>query len=488
MKYLNTLFRFTFALLILVSCANPPEKSDEGNGHKNQPAITNGQAKTKPAGREQVVVAHDDQLPEEKPEETMPPKDVTPVETFSGFSVFEPEGSPGPSGFPAIIFLDAHAKGNLPVLLYHELAEKYGFLLIGSNEIKNGMPGQEVVTSFDRLLKTTKNDYPVNKNRIYLMGFSGGARLGLAFAEAYPEISALVACGAGIQVGVNAPEPTFSFLGMVGNEDFNMIEIINTDRLLNREGFNHAMIIFDGDHNWPPPPVAEEAFQWLDLMAMKDKSKTIDQPEMKSIENWYMQKINSLYEADRIFDSFEVAKRAMEVLDGLTDVSNFRSLTEELRKNPVYNEQLTEMVKTMQMEMGLQNNYMQAFNEKDINWWNSEIQKLNIETVPHTEQLMQKRLLAYLGIMAYMMSDRAVNEKDTRGSEKYLEIYRLLEPTNPEHIYLEAKRRMALNEQTKALEYLRLAVVLGFNDRDRLYNDPVFSSLKDNADFKALME
>ena len=70
-------------------------------------------------------------------------------------------------------------------------------------------------------------------------------------------------------------------------------------------------------------------------------------------------------------------------MDGLTDVSNFRSLTEELRKNPVYNEQLTEMVKTMQMEMGLQNNYMQAFNEEDINWWNSEIQKLNIE-LSHT--------------------------------------------------------------------------------------------------------
>ncbi len=486
MKYLNTLVGF--ALLILVSCVNPPEKSSESEDNKNQSTATKEQTKTKPFGQEQADVADDDQLPEKTTAETTTPKDAKPAEPLSGFSVFEPEGSPPPSGLPVIIFIDAHANGNLPVVLYRALADKYGFLLIGSNEIKNGMPGQEVVASFDGLLKTAKSDYLINKNRIYLMGFSGGARLCLAFAEAYPEISAMVACGAGIQVGVKAPQPTFSYMGMAGNEDFNLIEIINTDRLLDREGFNHAMVLFDGDHNWPPPPVAEEAFQWLGLVAMKDKTIPNDQTKSNIAKDWYLQKINSLKDSDRIFESYEVAERAIEVLDGLTDVSSLKALTGELRKNPGYNEQLTEMVKTMQMEMGLQNTYMQAFKDKDILWWSNELQKLNIESVPHAEQLMQKRLLAYLGIMAYMMSNKAVSEKNLEASEKYLEIYRLMEPTNPEHIYLEAKRRMALNEQTKALEYLRLAVVLGFNDKYRLYNDPVFSPLKDNADFKALFD
>lgn len=488
MKYFNTLFWFTFALLILVSCANPPKSSDENEDNKSQAVTIKEPVKTLPSGQEKVAEADEDQLTEIITKEATTPKDTKPAETLTGFSFFEPEGSSAPSGLPVIIFLDAHANGSLPVTLYRSLAEKFGFLLIGSNEIKNGMPGEEVVASFDGLLNTVKSDFPINENRVYLMGFSGGARLCLAFAEAYPIISAMVACGAGIQAGVKPPEPTFNFMGMAGNEDFNMIEIINTDRLLKREGFNNAMVLFDGDHNWPPPTVAEEAFQWLDLIAMEDKSKALEKTEIENARDWYLEKISSLEDAGRIFDSYEVADRAAEVLDGLSDVSELKTLAGVLRKNPAYKEQLNEMVKAMQMEMGLQNSYLQAFNDKDINWWNTELQKLNNENVPRTEKLMQKRLLAYLGVMAYMISDRAVAEKDIDASKKYLEIYRLIDPTNPENVYLEAKRRMAMNEQDKALEYLRLAVVLGFNDSYRLYNDPVFIPLKDNPDFLALMD
>ena len=488
MKYLNILLCFTVAFLILASCVNEPKKSDKPASDKNQPSIIKETDGASTHEKEQVSSIDDGEEHENNQTETLFPKDVKPTKALPPFSVFEPKIPAGSPGLPVIIFLDAHANGNQPVTIYRLLANKYHFLLVGSNEIKNGMPGNEIIASFDKLLNTVKSDFPIDKDRIYLMGFSGGARLGLAFAEAYPEISAMVACGAGIQVGVKAPEPTFSFMGMAGNEDFNMIEIINTDRLLKREKFNCAMVLFDGDHNWPPPDVAEEIFLWLDLIAMKDKSKAIDQIEINTAKDWYLQKVNTLKTAGRIFDSYEVTERATEVLDGLTDVSKFKILGEELRKNPVYNEQINEMVKTIQMEMGLQNSYLQAFKTKDVAWWANEMQKLNNSTVSKTEQLMQKRLLAYLGVMAYMMSDKAVSDKNPEASEKYLKIYRLIEPTNPEHVYLEAKRRMALNEETKALEYLRLAVMLGFKDKYRLYNDPVFNPLNDNPDFESLLK
>ena len=70
-----------------------------------------------------------------------------------------------------------------------------------------------------------------------------------------------------------------------GKDDFNMIEVINTDRSLKRQGFNRALIIFDGDHNWPPTLVAQEAFQWLDIIAMKEKSLAVDQAEIETTKN-----------------------------------------------------------------------------------------------------------------------------------------------------------------------------------------------------------
>jgi len=485
MKHFTSFLWLLFSLLFLASCVSNQDKTDAKQKKQGQTTEVKKLAKaetTKPAVADETPAAN-------KPSpEKVGPIENKPVPAPPGYSVYGPRKVPGSSGRPLIIFLDPHANGKIPVALYQNLAEEHGFLLIGSNEIRSGMSGREVIASFDSLFQMAKRDYPVDENRIYLMGFSGGARVALAFAEAYPEIKAVIASGAGIQAGVKAPKPTFSFLGMAGNEDFNMIEIINTDRSLKRQGFERAMIIFDGDHNWPPVAAAEEAFQWLDLVAMKEKPMPGGPTKIKAAEEWYLQKANSLKNEGRIFDSYEVAERGLTVLDGLTDLSSLRTLAGEIRKNPVYKEQLSEMVKTMQQEMGLQNNYMQAFTGEDMEWWAAELEKLNDPGTKQSEQLMKKRLLAFLGVMAYMISDRAVNEKDVEGSEKYLEIYRTLEPTNPEHAYLEAKRRMMMNEQSSALAYLRLAVVFGFVDKARLFNEPAFIPIHDNPEFIGLLE
>jgi|GEM_PF-968598 len=488
MKYINIFLGITLAFVILVSCTSNPEKSGKSEDSGNQSTEVKKLVDPEVSDQEQADVANNDQLNDNPTIEPIVPANVKPAEKRSGVSVYKPRQTAPSGGWPLIIFLDPHAQGSLPLSLYQDLAEEYGFLLIGSNEIMNGMPGKEIIASFDKMLATAKIDFPVDQNRIYFMGFSGGARLGLAFAEAYPEIKAMVACGAGIQAGVQAPKPTFSYLGMGGNEDFNMIEIINTDRTLKRQGFNRALVIFDGDHNWPPEPVALEAFQWFELVAMKDNAIAKDNAAIQTAKKWYLQKINSLKNAGRIFDSYEVAERAVSVLDGLADVSDLKQLGRNLRENPAYKEQLSSMVKSMQVEMGLQNSFMQAFAGKDMEWWTAELQKLNEEGANEWEQRMNKRLLAYLGIMSYMMSDRAVNEKDVEGSAKYLEIYRLLEPANPEHAYLEAKRRMMMNEKSRVIDYLKLAVVLGFNDKYRLFSEPAFSPLHNDPEFIALLQ
>ena len=488
MKYIKYFLWFGFVLLVIVSCVNNQDTSEANDQQEKQPTEIEGPAKSEISGQDKIIDTDDNKASEKQIPEIVKPEKSKPTSPASRYAIYQPEGPHDASGWPLVIFLDPHGNGGLPVSLYQGLAEQYGFLLIGSNKFKNGIPGTEVVKDFDELLKEVKNDFSIDEGRIYLMGFSGGARVGLAFAEAYPEISALVACGAGIQAGVKAPKPTFSYLGMAGKDDFNMIEVINTDRSLKRQGFNRALIIFDGDHNWPPTLVAQEAFQWLDIIAMKEKSLAVDQAEIETTKNWYLKKINSLKDAGNIFDSYEVAERAISVLNGLADVSNLRVLADGLRKNPVYKGQLSETVGTMQMEMGMQNNYMQAFAEKDIEWWGTEITKLNDEGVAQSEQHMKKRLLAYLGIVAYMMSDRAVNEKDIQASAKYLKIYRTLEPANPEHFYLEAKRRMIMEEQSEVINYLHLAIALGFNDKERLYNEPAFIPLKNNPEFIGLLE
>ena len=140
----------------------------------------------------------------------------------------------------------------------------------------------------------------------------------------------------------------------------------------------------------------------------------------------------------------------------------------------------------MQKEMGMQNSYISAMTEKDTTWWKKEIRHLQDSTISKNDRLMNKRLLSYLGLIAYMFSDKAVNEQNIEAAEKFLEIYRLVEPTNPEHFFLEAKRRMLMNDPVNAVAYLKLATILGFSDRDRILQEPLFESLSGNQDFKGL--
>ena len=404
----------------------------------------------------------------------------------SEISTYLPASANQDNKLPVILFLDPHASGALPVELYKPLADEFGYILVGSNRSHNGQTISEAFSIFEKMKNTVLETLPANASRVYVAGFSGGSRVAAAVGGKYQDIQSVIACGAGIGNVQNQPQPTFDYFGIVGNEDFNMNEMISTDRMLKRAGFRNAMVIFDGGHAWPPADVMREAFWWLDLNAMKQKTLFTNQSTIANAVNWYKNELSQLISSKRFFGAGLVAERAIKALDGLTSTDFFDKELQQIRSKTDYQKQLAEVVGNMQKEMGMQNSYISAMTEKDTTWWKKEIRHLQDSTISKNDRLMNKRLLSYLGLIAYMFSDKAVNEQNIEAAEKFLEIYRLVEPTNPEHFFLEAKRRMLMNDPVNAVAYLKLATILGFSDRDRILQEPLFESLSGNQDFKGL--
>src|SRR5262245_40627535 len=56
------------------------------------------------------------------------------------YCLYLPSGYSAQKTFPVIFIFDAHADGKLPVKKYHGLAEEFGFILVGSNNSRNGIP------------------------------------------------------------------------------------------------------------------------------------------------------------------------------------------------------------------------------------------------------------------------------------------------------------------------------------------------------------
>ena len=128
------------------------------------------------------------------------------ADTSIHYTVYVPQS--GGKMLPSIIFFDPHSQGYKPVEAYARLAAKYGYILIGSNDMHNGQSASETEKIVLALINEVENEYHSDADRIYLSGFSGGAKLAMLYGINIPEIKGVVACGGSIMPN-RKPDSTF---------------------------------------------------------------------------------------------------------------------------------------------------------------------------------------------------------------------------------------------------------------------------------------
>ena len=83
----------------------------------------------------------------------------------------------------------------LPVLLYKDLAEKYGFILAGTYNSQNGMAWENSEKAAKAFMKDTRMRLSLDNSRLYTCGFSGGAIVASMVAISEGGIAGVVTCG-----------------------------------------------------------------------------------------------------------------------------------------------------------------------------------------------------------------------------------------------------------------------------------------------------
>ncbi len=124
-----------------------------------------------------AIPAYEASLPKGRVVDSMMCKDGS-----QNFALYLPSNYTADKAFPCIYFFDPHAHGVLPLNMYKDLAEKYGFVLVGSNASKNGMPWEETNKGVKALMTDVWSRIHVDEKRIYTAGFSGGARVASSVA------------------------------------------------------------------------------------------------------------------------------------------------------------------------------------------------------------------------------------------------------------------------------------------------------------------
>jgi dienelactone hydrolase len=185
------------------------------------------------------------------------------------YSLYLPSAYNEQKRWPIIYLFDPSGRGTRPVELYQDVAEKYGFIIAGSNNSRNFSTDES--RSVSAIWQDTHQRLALDVHRTYTGGFSGGARVAglMATSCSRCQIDGVIANGAGYPSrGPQGGGKLLYFFG-VGNQDFNWPEIVNLRREREEAGLPYRVRVFEGPHQWPPAEVMQDAVEWMQLKAMQ---------------------------------------------------------------------------------------------------------------------------------------------------------------------------------------------------------------------------
>src|SRR5262245_3615917 len=97
--------------------------------------------------------------------------------------------------WPVILAFDPGGRGRNGVERYQAAAEKYGYIVAGSNNSRNGSP--ETGKAVNAMSSDVFSRFNVDTRRIYAAGMSGGARVAFSVALGSQSIAGVMASSAG---------------------------------------------------------------------------------------------------------------------------------------------------------------------------------------------------------------------------------------------------------------------------------------------------
>ncbi len=211
-----------------------------------------------------------------------------------------------------ILAFDPRGQGRQGVEHLQAAAEKYGYIVAGSNNSRNGPP-QISLAAAQAMWTDVGKRFSIIPKRIYTAGLSGGARIAMKVALDSDQIAGVIASSAGFPPGHRRSDLKFVVFGTAGTEDFNYLEMRQFDQELSSP---HRVVIFEGGHEWLPSSLAIQAVEWLESQAAHP-ARNIDEPK-RDIAAMNKDRQELEHEA-------QIVGELNELQQGLTDDPNTRA-------------------------------------------------------------------------------------------------------------------------------------------------------------------
>ncbi len=405
----------------------------------------------------------------------------------NSFILYLPANFDSTKKYPLVVFFDPHADGSLPLNKYKSLSEKWGYIFVGSNSSKNGMTANETMKIGNALIGEVKKNIKIDETEIILCGFSGGARVASTLAISRNDIKGVICNSAAPSQPINGK----IFIGLAGLGDMNYLEMKNFMNGQNGNVSPHELLAFDGKHEWATIGMMEDALLMISITPLNGKNnlKTVEMyrelggliyNQSESIKNISCMIANNLLLS---------GKRAQEAsfTNGKVRVTDDSTIELPKKTDPCTKSDEAAWKAAESEETILQQELASALMSQDTTWWKINSPKYFESKKQGADKFMRQRLSGYASLMCYSYANQAFRSNNLHAAEKLVAVYAIVDPTNSEWAYMRANLYMQIGLNEYALNSLETAVKLGFNDKNRLQNDPVFAPLRTDPRFGALL-
>ncbi len=350
-----------------------------------------------------------------------------------------------------ILILDPHSKPELVLDSLHSFADSANVVLLGLKDIRNGISDYDAIINRDlnHFLENHKSSRP----KVYLLGFSGGARMAEFYARNH-RIDGIIMCGAGMQRNSQFPFPTVL---LSGTKDFNFIEQYYDSKHPFALNKNIIAFHYRGIHAWPPISKIRLAFDFIINRQVGGNTQISDFQLKQSKINLDNRKY---FEA---FKSMEMAYKFASHANTEAMLAKYNALNKKYMIKLYFDRTelyLEEEVKRYHVLTG-------SMDKQDYQWWVNQIKYIEHKSKKRDVISADSyaRTKAYLGIVAYSKITKAISgQQNGKNLHHYMLIYELLEPESPYLFFFRAVINYRNADEESAIANYKKAKELGFDD------------------------
>ena len=418
--------------------------------------------------------------------------------------------------WPILYAFDPGARGKLPVTQFKDAAEKYGWIVIGSNNSRNGS-GQSSVDAWNAINNDVAERFSVDERRAYATGFSGGARMALFFAARCNEcLAGVIAGGAGFPNSIT-PDASmhFSIFAAAGIDDFNFFEVSSLDEPLTKARIPHRIQAFAGRHEWLPPAVAMEAIEWMEIQAMKSGRRDRDEQFIETAWENGLRQARAFETAKKSYEAFQTYRWMVETFSGLRGVNEAEQKLNEYKSAHEVKDAVRDEQQQFSKQRDLEKQFWTLVAERDrssreegreslspqdnradqgldasvrLSTMLNALRKDSDGADDNGKRRVARRVLSGISVALY---ERGSDQLEARKLADAVRTFRLVTEVSPDRaggFYYLAWAYAANGDKKRALENLRTAASKGFSDIAAISDNKAFNVLAADPQFQTILQ